>query len=72
MDRSEAIKIVKKEFGKTHKVKLAEENDQTFVFYCEIKLPNHIPSGMIVAINKTTKKIGMSITSTEDAIKGCT
>lgn len=71
MDKAEAIKIIKYEFGKTHKVELAEENDKAFVFYCKAKNPNLIPSGIIVALNKSTKKTGLSIISVEEAINAC-
>ena len=71
MDKSEAIKIIKNEFGKTYKVKLVEENDKAYAFYCKAKNSSLIPSGIIVALNKSTRKIGSSIISVEEAINAC-
>lgn len=71
IDERKAKNIVESEYGDGRKVKPLGDKGRAFVFLCENKNPNIIPSKIVVAVNKETGKIGASIHSENDAIKGC-
>lgn len=69
IDQKNAISIVKNKF-KGYGVKKVKETAKVFLFICEAPDRESIPSKMAVAVNKNSGKIGMSITSYDEAISG--
>ena len=71
IDQKKAIEIVKSKF-KGYGVKKVKETPNAFLFVCEAPDRESIPSKMAVAVSKSSGKMGMSITSYEEAISGAT
>ncbi len=69
IDQKKAIEIVRSKF-KGYGIKKVKETPNVFLFVCEAPDRESIPSKMAVAVNKGSGKMGMSITSYEEAISG--
>lgn len=69
MDKTKAMKIVSDKIGNEYRIGLIKENQNYFVFMCEAMDQECVPSKIIVAVNKTSNKVGSSIMNVEEAIR---
>lgn len=57
--------------GSDYSISFEKERPNAYLFVCRSNEKNRIPSGLIVAVNKTTGQFGISITSSEQAFQKC-